>query len=211
MKALIIGSTGLVGGHILNQLLDSQYYEAIICLVRKPSSISHAKLTQIVFDFENPDPSLIKADHIYCAIGTTLAKAGSKERQFKIDCTYPTEIATIAVKNGATHFALVSSVGANSSSGNFYLSTKGKLEDAILKLNFPHVIMARPSFILGERPETRIGEKIGIVIMKLLNPIIFGSFKKYKAIEASVIALSLIKNTIKSEVAIQILESPDIE
>jgi uncharacterized protein YbjT (DUF2867 family) len=211
MKALIIGATGLVGSHILNQLLDNHYYEAITCLVRKPSPISHPKLTQIIFDFENPDESVVKADHIYCAIGTTLAKAGSKERQFKIDCTYPTEIAKIAIKNGATHFALVSSVGSNSKSGNFYLSTKGKLEDEILRLNFPHFVIARPSFILGERTETRTGEKIGIVIMKFLNPIILGSFKKYRAIDASAIAQSLIKNTINAVKAHQILESPNIK
>jgi uncharacterized protein YbjT (DUF2867 family) len=192
-KAIIIGATGLVGSHILRLLLENPIYEKVTILVRRKIELAHPKLNQQIFDFEHPDNELIKTNEIYCAIGTTIKKAGSKEAQYHIDCEIPTAIAKIAKANNVTKFLLVSSLGANAQSSNFYLQTKGDLEQKIAKLNFKSFISARPSIILGERNEQRFGEKIGILLAKAFKPILLGSLKKYAGIEASDIAKALIK------------------
>jgi len=154
-------------------------------------NISHSKLIQEVIDFDNIDASKILGDDLFCAMGTTLAKAGSKEAQYKIDCTYPYEIGKIAKANGVKQYILVSSVGANSDSSNFYLRTKGDLENKIQLLGFQNFVSVRPSMLLGDREESRLGEKIGKVFSNLLSPLLFGSLRKYHGIEASDVAKAM--------------------
>jgi hypothetical protein len=163
----------------------------VVLLLRKPLNISHSKLIQEVIDFDNPDASKIMGDDLFCAMGTTLAKAGSKDAQYKIDCTYPYEIGKIAKANGVKQYLLVSSLGADADSSNFYLRTKGDLEQKIKSLGFENFVSFRPSFLLGDRQEFRLGEKIAVVFVKLLNPLMIGGLKKYRGIEASKVAKSM--------------------
>ena len=189
--AIVIGATGLVGSTLVKQILENSAYSKVVLLLRKPLNISHPKLFQEVIDFDKIDTSKIMGDDLFCAMGTTLAKAGSKEAQYKIDCTYPYEIGKIAKANGVKQYILVSSVGANFDSSNFYLRTKGDLEKKIESLNFQNFVSMRPSMLLGEREESRLGEKIGKVLSNILSPLLFGSLRKYHGIEASDVAKSM--------------------
>ena len=189
--AIIIGATGLVGGTLVEQILDNPAYSKVVLLLRKPLNISHSKLVQEVIDFDNPDASKIVGDDLFCAMGTTLAKAGSKEAQYKIDCTYPYEIGKIAKDNGVKQYILVSSVGANFDSSNFYLRTKGDLEKKIESVGFQNFVSLRPSMLLGDREESRLGEKIGKALSNILSPLLFGGLRKYHGIEASDVAKAM--------------------
>jgi uncharacterized protein YbjT (DUF2867 family) len=190
-KAIVIGATGLVGSTLVEQLLANPTYGKVTLLVRKPLPISHPKLVQEIIDFDKPDASKMIGDTLFCAMGTTLKKAGSKAAQYKIDCTYPYEIGKIARDNGVKQYILVSSLGANAHSNNFYLKTKGDLEQKLAALNFPTFISVRPSIILGDRQEFRLGEKIGTVFMQILSPLLMGGLKKYRGITAHQIAKAM--------------------
>lgn len=187
--ALLLGASGLVGSHLLQQLLDNPQYNQVVALVRRPLEVQHPKLRQEVVDFDQPDPAVIQGDDIYCALGTTLRKAGSKEAQYKIDCTYPTVFGQIARQNGVRQYLLVSSVGADAKASGFYLKTKGELENNLQAMGFDCFVSARPSFLLGDRSEFRLGEKIGIGIATVLAPLLP---KKYRGIQASTVARALI-------------------
>jgi uncharacterized protein YbjT (DUF2867 family) len=191
--AIIIGATGLVGSTLVKQLLENQAYSKIVLLLRKPLNIIHSKLIQEIIDFDKLDASKIVGDDLFCAMGTTLKKAGSKEAQYKIDCTYPYEIAKIAKVNGVKQFILVSSVGANFDSSNFYLRTKGDLEKKMKSLGFQNFVCVRPSMLLGDREEYRLGEKIGAVLSNFLSPLLYGSLRKYHGIESSDVAKAMQK------------------
>lgn len=190
--AIIIGSTGLVGSHLVEQLIRSKYYSKIILLNRRKSTYNHSKIEEQVINFDQPDLNSVLGEDVFCAIGTTIKKAGSKEAQFKIDCEYPSQLAKLLHSKNAKQFILVSSIGANINSGNFYLRTKGQLEKNIEALNYGACLILRPSFILGHRNEFRLGEKIGIIFMKVLAPLMLGPIKKYKGVQASDIATKMI-------------------
>lgn len=208
--AVVIGASGLVGSLLTKQLLQSSHYGKVVLLNRKASGLSHAKLQEKQIDFDAPDLTDVQADDVYCAIGTTLKKAGSKEAQYKIDCLYPARLAGLLLKQGATRFLLVSSIGANAQSGNFYLRTKGELEQQLMALKFPSLVIVRPSFILGDREEFRAGEKIGIVLMKVFSPLLLGGLKKYRGVEATAIAACLIQQAVSGQNGTLILESNQI-
>jgi uncharacterized protein YbjT (DUF2867 family) len=189
--AIVIGATGLVGSTLVKQLLDNSIYSKVVLLLRKPLNISHSKLVQEVIDFDKLDASKIVGDDLFCAMGTTIRKAGSQEAQYKIDCTYPYEIGKIAKANGVKQYILVSAVGANLKSSNFYLKTKGSVEQQVQSLGFQNFVSLRPSMLLGDRGEFRLGEKIGMVLSNMLSPLLFGSLRKYHGIEASDVAKAM--------------------
>ncbi len=191
--AIVIGATGLVGLNLVGKLNDSKAYEKVILLVRRKTELNHLKIEEKIIDFDTIDADLVKADDIFCAIGTTLKKAGSKENQYKIDCEYPATIAKMGRQNGVKQFILVSSIGADKNSSNFYLRTKGELEEKITQLNFDAFIILRPSFIIGDRKEFRLGETIGIFFASLFRPFMLGGLKKYRGVSAISIAKKMIK------------------
>lgn len=205
--ALIIGASGLVGGHLLQQLLDHPAYREVVALVRRPLEITHPKLRQEILDFDQPDPAKIQGDELYCALGTTLKKAGSKEVQYRIDGIYPYEIGRIARQQGVKGYFLVSSVGANARTSNFYLKTKGELEERLKMLSFPKLVIVRPSFLLGNRTEFRLGEKVGIFLANLLKPIIP---KRYRGVQASDVAATLISAANRPLEGAVVLENEEI-
>ncbi|MBK8965625.1 MAG: NAD-dependent epimerase/dehydratase family protein [Lewinellaceae bacterium] len=205
--ALVLGATGLVGSQILQQLLADARYETVLALTRRPFDVEHPKLKQVIINFDNPDPVQIRGDELYCALGTTLRKAGSKEAQYRIDCTYPFEIGRIARENGVEKYLLVSSVGADAGSSNFYLRIKGELEEKLKTLEFPVFVAARPSLLLGKRPEFRMGEKIGIVLAQTFAFLIP---KKYRGIEARQVAGALIALANQDLEGVHIIESDQL-
>jgi uncharacterized protein YbjT (DUF2867 family) len=206
--ALLLGATGLVGSQLLDQLLQDERYAKVIALTRRPLEQAHPKLRQEIIDFDQPDPGKIKGDDLFCALGTTLRKAGSKEAQYRIDCTYPYEIGKIARDNGVQQFLLVSSLGADAKSSNFYLKTKGELEEKLAALGFKTFVSARPSLLLGERTEFRLGEKIGIVLAGVFGFLIP---KKFRGIQAGQVASALIALANQGLEGRQVFESGQLQ
>ena len=202
-KALVVGGTGLVGNQLIQLLLADGRY-AVTALVRKPMPINHHQLTQTVFDFDKPDKSLVVADEIFCCLGTTIKVAGSKPAFYKVDFEYVLSIAQIAHANGAPKFALVSSMGANKDSAIFYNKTKGAIEAAVTSVGYTSLFIVRPSMLLGDRKEFRLGEKIGQAIMSVIS---FAIPKKYKAIEARQVAKAMIACMNSGKTGVQIVES----
>jgi uncharacterized protein YbjT (DUF2867 family) len=191
--ALIAGATGLVGSHCLKQLLDDPAYSQVVSISRRPGPESNAKLVQKIVELDNLSQlAPIAANDAFCALGTTIAKAGSQEAFRKIDFGYSKAFAEFALAGGAQQFALVSSVGANAHSRNFYPRTKGELEEAVKALSFTSVHTFQPSFLMGSRAERRPGEGIGLALAKALQFAFVGALSKYRPIEASTVAAAMI-------------------
>lgn len=192
MKALLLGATGMVGAALLNQLLASDEYTEVSIFVRRSTQLSHPKLKEYIVDFQHPDvwKSHVNGDILFSCLGTTLAVAGSKANQFRVDYTYQYEMAEIAAKNGVKNYVLVSSAGAKSTSGNFYLGMKGKLDDAVRGLNFETINILRPGQLYGNRQQRRVMEKIAVQFMFLLNSLYL--LRKYRPIHANEVARAMI-------------------
>ncbi|HEX9653046.1 MAG TPA: oxidoreductase [bacterium] len=193
-RALLLGASGLTGGHLLRILLADDRYDHITTLGRKPLSLEHRKLQQAVIDFDhsNRHQGFFQVDEVFCCLGTTINKAGSRENFFKVDHTYPLECARMAKGAGARSFIIVTSLGAHSRSRNFYLRTKGSLEEELKRLNFERLIIVRPSLLLGERHERRLLESVGISMMPALAFLLVGPLRQYRAIAAEKVAWCMV-------------------
>ena len=193
--ALLFGSTGLVGGHVLNYLIQNSNYSKIKLFVRSFTEINNPKIEIIKTDFNNLNKHAedIKGDECFFCIGTTKKKSPNKNEYQKIELDIPKKIAQIAKSNSVKSFFFVSSGYANPKSSGEYLKLKGLVEEEIKNLNFDKIGIMRPSFLLGERQEERVGEKFGIIIFKLLTPILIGSFRKMRPIQSEIVARAMIK------------------
>jgi uncharacterized protein YbjT (DUF2867 family) len=210
--AIISGATGLVGKQLLQQLLKNPGYEKVIAVVRKRMDITDDKLVQQVIDFEQLPTVLdgVKACDGYCCLGTTIKTAGSKERQYRIDHDYVVEFAHACHKAGVNRFAVISSLGANAESPNFYLRTKGKMERDLKKIPFSSLVILQPSFLLGDRSEHRAGENIIAGIVKCASPLMVGGLKKYRGVRDTSVAACLIREIQKGEEGIHVIMSDQI-
>jgi uncharacterized protein YbjT (DUF2867 family) len=211
--ALIIGSTGLIGLQLLDFLLESNDYLKVITFVKRDTGIKHPKLTQHVIDFDKPETynDLVVGDDFFCTIGTTIKKAGSKEAFRKVDFEYPRQFAAFTLQNKVKQFLIISSLGADAKSGNFYLKTKGEIQDFLKNCNFESVSVLQPSLLLGNRTEFRLGEKIGAFFMKTLSFLFLGNLKKYKPIEGKTVAKALLKIAQTNNKGFKIYESDTIQ
>jgi uncharacterized protein YbjT (DUF2867 family) len=194
-SALLVGATGLVGTYCLQALLADPHYSSIVVLSRRPLPVEHPKLKTILVDFKNlaKHSEQMRADHIFCCLGTTIKVAGSQANFRQVDFNYPYDIARRTVQDGAKQFLLVSSVGASSRSKIFYNRVKGELEDALIPLPFQGVLIFRPSLILGKRPKNRPGEGLGKILMGIFKPFLVSVLKKYRPIQARVIGESMVE------------------
>lgn len=211
--ALIIGSTGLIGAQLLELLLESTVYEKVIVFVKRDSGIQHPKLTQHIIAFDKPETykELVIGDDFFCTIGTTIKNAKSQDAFRKVDFEYPKAFATIALQNDAKQFFLISSLDALSTSTNFYLKTKGEIEDFLKNCSFESTIILRPSLLLGKRKEFRLGEKIGAFFMKTFSFLFIGNLKKYKAIESKDVAKAMFHIAQQNYKGFHIIESDSIQ
>lgn len=192
MNAIIFGVTGLTGTALLHQLAEDSRYTKIYIVTRRPCGFIHPKVEEILFNYKDfKEMPAIEANHVFSCLGTTIKKAGSQAAQQIIDRDYPIAIAKYANTIGAEKLITISSVGADAKSGNFYLRTKGEMEEGV-KANFKNSVFVRPSFLIGNREEQRLGEKIGIAIFKLINPLLLGSLSKYKGISVDKLAKTMI-------------------
>lgn len=210
--ALLIGATGLVGESCLTELLKSNTYNKVIAVTRRELSISHPKLQTILVDFENLDASkdLLKCDDVYCAIGSTIAKAGSQQAFRKVDFEYPLKLAQLALWNGATRFILVSSLGADASSSVFYSRIKGELEEALKKLNYEWLVILRPSILLGNRKEKRTGEAVGRFLAEKFAFVFVGLMKQYRGTPVDMLARVMVKLGAVNNKGIKLVENNEI-
>ncbi|GLU51987.1 oxidoreductase [Dyadobacter frigoris] len=210
--ALVIGATGLVGKQVLNYLLASPIYNQIKILTRRATGLKHEKLNEIFFDFDKPDASLVKADDIFCCLGTTIKKAGSEEAFKKVDFQYPLQIGRLGKLNGSSKYLIVSSMGADSKSFIFYNRVKGEIEKELTDLHYDTLHILRPSLLLGDRGgEARFGEKIGEVLAKILDPVMVGPLKKYAAIDSAKVARGMVELAQLPEKGLFIHDSAELQ
>jgi uncharacterized protein YbjT (DUF2867 family) len=194
-KALIVGSTGLIGGYTLKYLYKDPAYSEVTALVRKPLLERHRKLKEVITDFTNLEKTLSSAtaNDVYCCLGTTIKKAGSQENFSKVDFSLVVDVARVMKERGAEQFIVISAMGANSTSKVFYNRIKGEMEEALKGLGFPCLRIIRPSLLLGHRKEFRFGEKVAILMSPFWKLFLVGSLKKYAPVEAEAVARFMVK------------------
>ncbi|MGX7086829.1 epimerase [Gemelliphila palaticanis] len=205
MKAVILGATGAVGKELLKNILLEPRYSEIYVLGRKSIlNISNkGDFIPIVIDFENIkfDLEILNNADVYCALGTTIKVAKTKENQFKVDYTYIINVAKLC-ENRVNSFNIVSSIGANSNSSNFYLNTKGLLEESLKKLRINYLRIFQPSLLIAKRNDNRILESFGMKILPVLSNLFFGKFINYKPIKVENLAKTMIYYTLKNDTKI---------
>ena len=197
-KAVIAGASGLTGRLLLDALLHHPEYDEVAILVRKQLPLKHKKLTQLIIDFDKLGDyaPLITGHAIFCCLGSTRKKTPDLTIYRKIDHDYPLELAQIAVKNGVEQYHLVSALGADAHASNFYAKMKGETEEDIKKAGLKCLHIYEPSLIMGERNERRFLERIFMGIMKVIDPILLGSLKKYRSIPATTIVAAMVKQSL---------------
>jgi len=193
--ALIFGSSGLVGKNLLNQIINNSNYSKVKIFVRSSLEISDQKVEIINTDFKDLQKikNLIIGDDCFFCIGTTKKNSPDKNEYRRVELDLPKKIAQISKSNNVKSFIFVSSGFADPKNSGNYLKFKGLVEEEIKSLNFEKIGILRPSFLLGNRKEKRVGEKIGIFIFKLLSPIFVGPIKKMKPIHSEKVAKAMIK------------------
>src|SRR6188474_3062999 len=200
MTATLVGATGLIGGYLLEELLNDPYFNTVRILIRRPVNITHPKLEKKIVDFNESDSVLValsNSDVVFCAIGSTMKKVkGDKDAYRKIDFDIPVNIARFCKMTGCENLILVSSAGANAKSMNFYQRLKGETDEAVKEVGPKTIHIMRPSLLLGDRKEFRLGENIGKVVMTTLAFLIPG---KYKAIQGKDVAKVMVSLAKKKE------------
>ncbi len=209
--ALVFGSTGLVGGNLLRLLIKDEKYKKIRVFLRSSTSKIDPKIEVVQTDFTKLEniKSEIKGDDCFFCIGTTRKKTPNKQDYINTEYNLPITIGKMCSDNNVQNFTYISSLGANPKTSNLYLKNKGMAEEELRKLNFKKFIVIRPSFLIGKRKAERLGEKIGIFAMRCISPILVGDLKKYKSINAEIVAKSMI-NISNSEIQGEVFEPPQL-
>lgn len=204
---LLVGATGLVGRECLRLLLADPDVLRLVVLTRRPLplEVGAAKLDAHVVDFERLDDygELFAVDQIICALGTTMRHAGSREHFRAVDYGLALRVAQLGAARGVRHFLLVSSLGADAASRVFYSRVKGELEDAVRALRFRSITIVRPSILLGKRGERRVREQIGRRLARLAP-------RRYRPVEASVVAERLVHEAQLDSPGIRVIESTEL-
>jgi len=193
--AVLFGSSGLVGGHLLNQLIKDTNYSKIKLFVRSDAEISDPKVEIIKTDFNNLENHKedLRGDDCFFCIGTTKQNSPDKNEYRRVELDIPREIAQIAKSNSINSFIFVSALYANPESLGNYVRFKGLVEEELKRLNFSKLALMRPSFLIGDRKEKRVSEKIGIFVFKLLSPLLLGPLRKMRPIHSETVAKAMIR------------------
>ena len=209
--ALVFGSTGLVGGHLLDQLIKNENYNKIKLFVRSEIIINDLKVEIVKTDFNNMEKHKeeMTGDHCYFCIGTTKQNSPDKDEYRRVELDLPKQIAQITKSNSVNSFVFVSSGYADPNSSGDYLKFKGLVEEELKRLSFNKLGIMRPSFLIGDRKEKRLGEKLGIFVFKLLSPLFLGPLKKMKPIQSEKVAKAMIKIS-NGDFRQQVFESNEI-
>ena len=193
--ALIAGASGLVGRHLLTELLAAQEYDLVRSIGRRRLPLEHPKLRQEVVDFAALESAGLdlRCDDAFCCLGTTIRQAGSRENFRAVDHAAVLALAWAARRSGARRFFAVSALGADAGSRVFYSRVKGETEEALHILGFQTLAFFRPSLLLGERPQPRLGERLFGALLWLADPLLVGPLRKYRAIRADVVARAMLR------------------
>lgn len=208
-RAVIAGATGLTGRALLAEMARRDCYSEVTALARhRVNDLTDCRQLVCAFDAL---PALPPADHAFCCLGTTIKTAGSRAAFRKVDFDYVINFAHAAKQAGAQQFHVISALGAHASSTVFYSQTKGQMEDAVAAINFDAVHIYRPSLLLGDRQETRAGERIGIGIASLLSPLLVGPARKYKPVAVNTLANAMLNTAQQPTAGVCVHESNTIE
>lgn len=193
--ALVAGATGAVGHALLERLLADARYGQVKVLSRRPLAQNHPKLEQLMLDDAGPAllGAKLGADDVFCCLGTTLKKAGSKAAFERVDYHLVLELARAARAQGAEQLLVVSSVGASLKAGSFYLRVKARMEQAVQELGYPSSHVLRPSLLIAARQESRPGERIAQKLAPLLDPLLSGKLAMYRAVPAAEVAAAMVR------------------
>lgn len=208
MKAAVSGSTGFIGTHLIDLLKSDDSFDSIDVLSRRTMELPQ-KFNVLV----NADLSTQKLENVdvaFCALGTTIKTAGSQEAFYHVDHDLVLAFAKHAKAAGAKTFVLVSSVGATPKTSNFYLRVKGETERDLEEIGFETLIILRPSMLMGERKEFRLGELIGKGVMTVFNPLMVGSMSKYRGIHGRIVANAMVKLSKQELPGAHIIEGDDL-
>jgi uncharacterized protein YbjT (DUF2867 family) len=212
--ALIAGASGLVGGLLLRELLAAGEHRRVIAVGRRPVEIEHAHLRQVTVDFSALEKAGddLQADDVFCCLGTTMRRAGSRAAFRAVDHGAVLALAWAAKRAGARRFFLVSSLGADAASRSFYLRVKGETEEALMVLGFEVLNIFRPSLLLGPRTGSRPGERLAQAALWVAEPLLLGGLRKYRAIEAATVARAMLRVSFaRGERGVRVFESDEIE
>lgn len=210
--ALLFGATGLTGRYVYQYLLRKEQYTTIRVFTRSPFLVDEPKVENILVDFEKLSlyENQFAGDVIFYCLGTTRRKAGSKENFRKVDYEYVAKIAEIAERVGVKKFLVISSLGADAKSKNYYLHVKGEMENFLINSTIPQVVILRPSLLLGRREEFRLGEELVKQIYSFLKFLFIGPLKRYRGIHAKTVARAMVRLADIDTIGRQIIPSDQI-
>ena len=207
LTAIVAGATGLVGGECLRQLLACPRYERVIVVTRRElgAAARHDKLREMVVEFDRlgEAKARLRGDHVFCALGTTIRKAGSQAKFRAVDYEYPLRLAQLTRQNGARHFSIVSALGASRSSPFFYSRVKGEVEEGLRQMGWPSLAILRPSVIAGERAESRPLERVSEHLLRLAPA-------TWRPVPARDIARAMIAVALREPSGVTVVESRQI-
>jgi uncharacterized protein YbjT (DUF2867 family) len=207
LTALVAGASGLVGGECVKRLLASDAWDRVVVLTRRDLDglARRPKVRQVVADFARLDAvrEELRADHVFCALGTTIRKAGSQAKFREVDCEYPLRLARLARAGGARHFSIVSALGASRSSPFFYSRVKGEVEEGLRSMGWPSLAIFRPSVIAGDRGESRPLERMSQQLLRLAPA-------TWRSVAATDIAAAMLAVALVSPPGVTVVESRDI-
>jgi uncharacterized protein YbjT (DUF2867 family) len=211
--AIVVGASGLVGRALIEELCESDSYNLIKVIARAKTGLAgKEKIEEFIIDFDdlNQYSELLAGNDLFICIGTTIKKAGTVSRMEEIDRDLPLNIASAALKNSVEKLAVISSIGADPGSSNYYLRIKGEMERGLMNLKFRTLIILRPSMLMGRRAERRIGEETGKIMLMIFGIFLIGRLSKYKGIEDRSVAKAMVK-AINDKTETVILESDEIK
>jgi uncharacterized protein YbjT (DUF2867 family) len=212
-RALLAGASGLVGGELLQMVLASADYQRVHLVQRRPLALDHPKATEHLVSFDDLS-SLEIEDRVtdaFCALGTTIAKAGSVEQLQKVDRDYVRDFGAVAKKAGAERLSVVSALGADPRSINYYNRTKGEMEALLAEMDFPSLRIFRPSLLLGERQERRPKEMVAGLVLGALSPVMVGPLVRYRGVAAAQVARAMYVTSLEDFSGVRIFESDEIQ
>jgi uncharacterized protein YbjT (DUF2867 family) len=212
-KAVIAGASGLVGKELLQIILKESFYNEVLVLVRKELPVQHKKLVQLIVDFDKPESykKSITGHAVFCCLGSTKKKTPDLSIYRKIDHDYPVTLAQTAFQNKVKQYHLVSALGADKRSANFYTKMKGETEEDVQTIGLPTVHIYQPSLLTGSRNESRPLERIAASVMKVVDPLLIGSLKKYRSIPAATVARAMFKLSLNNQEGVYIHPSDHIK
>jgi uncharacterized protein YbjT (DUF2867 family) len=212
-KALIAGATGAIGSELLKLLNDSDNYSEIHCIVRREPATTDEKIKAHVVSFDELDQFDLQEtiDDVFITLGTTIKSAGSVENFKKVDRDYVHQVGKLAQRLNAKTCSVISAIGANAGSSNYYNQTKGEVEELLKGLSLNSLRIFRPSMLYGGRNEFRLKETVGYAVLTIMIPLLQGPWKKYRAIRVEQVAKAMFESARQDYPAVVIFESDEIQ